>query len=240
MIKDYFVQLEQSTDAENRRVILNLLERDSSAKVIDIGCGVGDFTVEIGKKIGTPELYGVDILEECAEQAEQKGVKVCLANLNEPLPIDDEAFDVAHANIVIEHICRTDIFVKEIYRILRYRGYAVISAPNLAGIHNIVSLILGLQPPTAFVSDEIELGNPLSPSYRGKRSSNPNYQGHKRIFTYGTLKELFEYHGFKVERIVGVGYYPFPVNIARILSRIDPRHGAYLTMKVRKEVGGKG
>lgn len=57
---------------------------------------------------------------------------------------------------------------------------------------------------------------------------------HFRIFTYETMKELFGYHGFKVEKIVGVGYHPFPNVIGRFLSRIDKKHAAYLTTKVRK------
>jgi hypothetical protein len=60
------------------------------------------------------------------------------------------------------------------------------------------------------------------------------YPAHRRIPTHRGLKELFTYHGFKVEKIVGAGFYLFPMPVARILSRIDPRHAAYLTMKVRK------
>ena len=112
-------QLNKSIGAENRRVIMDFLERDKLAKAIDLGCGEGNFTKELGKRIGTTELYGVDILEVHAERAKQNGVKVCLADLNHPLPIKDDTFDVVHANQVIEHICRTDTFVKEIHRILR-------------------------------------------------------------------------------------------------------------------------
>ena len=237
MIKDFLLQLNKSTDAENKRVILSLLERDSSAKIIDLGCQYGDITKELGKRIGSTQLYGVDIIEETIQQAEKNGVKVYRGDLNNPLPINDEAFDVVHASQVIEHIYRTDTFVKEIYRILRWGGYAVITTPNLAALHNMLPLILGMQPISADVSNEIHVGNRFSPYHGVKRKSE--FIHHLRVFTYSALKELFEYHGFKVERIVGVGYYPFPVNIARILSRIDPRHGAYLTMKVRKKVGGK-
>lgn len=115
----------------------------------------------------------------------------------------------------------------------------MISTPNLAGLESIASLLLGLQPPTANISDETDVGNPFSPYYKSKRSSDPNYQGHRRLFTYRALKELFEYHGFEVGKIIGVGYYPFPIKIARTVSRIDPRHAACLTMKVKKKVGGK-
>lgn len=69
-------------------------------------------------------------------------------------------FDLVHANQVIEHLYETDLFIKEIYRILKKGGYAIISTPNLAGLHNIVSLILGKQPFPAHVSNEIVLGTP--------------------------------------------------------------------------------
>lgn len=233
-LKGFLLQIYESTASERRRIMLNLLEKDSSAKLVDLGCMDGNFTKELGKRIGTTELYGVDIVEGYIQQADRNGVKVYLADLNDLLPIDGEAFDVVHGSEVIEHICKTDTFVREIYRILRPGGYAVISTPNLAALHHIFSLILGLQPIGADVSDEIHhVGNPLSPYHGIRREANPPQ--HLRLFTSGSLKELFEYHGFKVERIAGVGYYPFPVNIARILSTIDPRHAVYLTMKVRKE-----
>lgn len=55
-----------------------------------------------------------------------------------------------------------------------------------------------------------------------------------RIFTQKALKELFEYHGFKVERMIGVGYHPFPLLVARFLTVIDGKHSVAITMKVRK------
>ena len=50
------------------------------------------------------------------------------------------------------------------------------------------------------------------------------------------LKELLEAHNFKVEKILGAGYYPLPGRLARILSKIDKRHAAFLTIKVRKQL----
>lgn len=117
MIKEFFRQLGPSADTENKKVILNLLEEDSSAKVVDLGCSDGSFTKEVGKRIGSTKLYGIDIRKDAAQQAERKGVKVCRADFNRPLPIKDETFDVVHANQVIEHVCRTDIFIKEIHHI---------------------------------------------------------------------------------------------------------------------------
>ena len=122
---------------------------------------------------------------------------------------------------------------KEINRVLRPGGCALVSTPNLAAWHIIASLFLGWQPFVANLSDEINIGNPLWPSYK-KKAAGGKYPVHRRIPTYRGIRELFEYHGFAVENLIGVGYYPFPTIVARLLSRIDPRHAVYLTMKIRK------
>lgn len=235
MLKKLLNKLHQATDFENRRVILDLLESDKFAKVLDCGCGEGNFTLELGKRIGAANLYGIEIADEFRGLPEERGVTVYIADLNGALPIDDESFDVVVASQVIEHIYRTDGFVREIHRVLKPGGYAVMSTPNLASHHNIFFLLLGLQPFPAKVSDEVaSLGNRFDPEYKVKRDRNYPAHSHLRLFTASALKELFQYHGFKVEKISGVGYYPFPNSVARIAAHIDPRHAVYLTTKIRK------
>lgn len=51
-----------------------------------------------------------------------------------------------------------------------------------------------------------------------------------RIFSYQALKEIFEVHGFKVESILGAGYFPLP----SVLAKIDKMHAKWLTIKIRK------
>jgi SAM-dependent methyltransferase len=139
---------------------------------------------------------------------------------------------VVHANQVIEHLVETDLFVKEIYRILKPGGYVVISTPNLASLHNLISLMLGKQPFAAHVSNEVIPGNPFDPR-KGTRHLSRELS-HLRIFTHESLKDLFEYYGFKVETLIGVGFYPFPHPISSFLARPDKTHSVYITIKVRK------
>lgn len=219
--------------SENSRNLLNLLEPAKSAKVLDMGCGDGSLTRQIGEKIGSAELFGIEVEDELARLCEPNGVKVYRADLNETLPLGSESFDVVVSNQVLEHLWRTDLFVKEVHRVLKPRGYAIISTPNLATWHNMLCIILGYQLFATGISDEINVGNPLSPEYKLKTWGGL-HAAHRRVFTYTGLKELFEYHGFKVETISGVGYFPFPTKVARFLSRLDPKHSMYLTIKVKK------
>jgi len=50
-----------------------------------------------------------------------------------------------------------------------------------------------------------------------------------RVPSFYTLIALFEHYGFKVERIVGVGYL-----LVDFLARVDPKHARFLTIKIRK------
>jgi len=227
------LSLFHDVDHENRRTILDMVERGDKSKIIDFGCGGGKFTKRIARKVETDNIYGVEFFDEAVQLAQKANITVYRADLNGSLPIEDETFDFVHANQVIEHLSETDVFIKEIYRILKIGGYAIISTPNLASLHNIISLISGKQPFTAHISNEVILGNSLDPKH-GMEHRNKG-EIHLRIFTYSSLKELFEHHGFKIEVIKGVGYYPFPSIISRYISCIDKKHAVYLTMKIRKE-----
>lgn len=234
-MKELLLKLQEVTAAENRRVIIDLLEPDKSAMYLDLGCNDGRFTPERGRRIGTNKLYGVEIDKKLALQAEQIGIKVTFADLNRPLPIESESFDVVCANQVLEHIYSTDCFVREIHRVLKPGGYTVISVPNLAAAHNITFLIFGQQPIGASMSDELaDVGNPFGPMHGVKREVVPFAHAHLRLPTPKALRELFQYHGFEIERLIRVGYYPFPVVIARLLCHLDPVHSVYVTIKARK------
>jgi len=232
-LRERLKKIHQAGDRTSRQVILDLLEPNVSCRLLDLGCDDGRFTLELGRKIGTSDLHGVDMVDESLQLCEAKRIKTYRANLNEPLPLDSESFDMVHANYIMEHVYNTDLFVKEIHRVLRRQGYTVISVPNLAAWHNILCLFLGWQPFPASLSDEIDIGNPLHGFYK-TCATRSKYPSHQRIPTYRGLKELLLYHGFSTEKIAGAGYYPLWGMASRLVSRLDPRHSAYLIVKSRK------
>jgi len=220
----------QTHSLEYRKVFLSLLEKDTNAKLLDLGCGNGEITVRLEEAIGTKSAHGIDIRVAQVEEANAKGVNAIVADLNKPLPFQSESFDVICSSDIIEHVYNTDLFLREAHRILSRSGYIVVSTSNLAASHCIYYLIRGWQPPAVEVSDEIKI---VAPGQLGK-SVGLNVAGHYRIFTLRALKEMMEYHEFKVEKDVGVGYYPFPIKMARVLSAIDKKHAAYICVKARK------
>jgi len=192
---------------------------------LDCGCNNGEFTVEVAKRIRSCKVYGIEINKEACEIAKRKEIKVYNEDLNIKFPIRSSTMDVIIANQVIEHLHDTDTFVKEIYRILKPKGYSIISTNNLAAWHNISALLLGKQPFPSDICSDPSIGK-LFALWAG----DAGFFSHLRIFTYYGLRELFEYYSFKVEKIVGVGHYIFP----KFLCLVDKKHTAYLTIKVRK------
>ena len=168
----------------------------------------------------------MELLEEHADVARARGIDVRRADLDNGLPFEDHAFDVVHANQVIEHVRRTDTFLREIRRVLAPGGLTCISTNNLSSWHNVFSLVLGLQPMPMHVSDETIVGNPLNP-LDGQPHSDIG-RTHLRLFTGRALTELCELHGLESLSVRCAGYYPLPPPLARPLVRLDPTHGAFL------------
>ena len=232
----YLYEIFRASERRNKERILELCPPLRDARLLDLGCNDGAFTVELAAQVGAAESHGIEFVEPLAELASGRGVHVVSSNLNERFPYDDESFDVVHSNQVIEHLEKTDAFAKEIHRVLKPSGYAVISTNNLASWHNIFSLVLGMQPMPCHVSDEVIVGNRFDPR-RGEEHPEKGFT-HLRVFSYRALADLLELHGFAIDELVTSGYYPFQPRIADVLCRIDRRHGAFLIARARRSAGG--
>jgi ubiquinone/menaquinone biosynthesis C-methylase UbiE len=128
------------------RAFFNMLSCNPQAKVIDLGCGSGTFSSLVKQKICCEKIWGVDLHDGGLDMARQKGVLVTKSDLNIRLPLEMNSFDVVVSNQVIEHLFYPIRFMKEIYRILKPGGYAVVSTENLASWDNIAALIFGNTP----------------------------------------------------------------------------------------------
>ncbi len=232
MFKKYLFALIENSYTQNSENIVNMLERQADAKILDLGCDDGAGVGVLANKIGTKNMYGIEIVEERAEIARKAGVRVYNEDLNKTLSLDNDFFDVVYSNQVIEHLYDTDSFISEIYRILKPNGYAIISTENLASWHNIFALLFGFQPfSMSNYSAKGNIGNPFA-LWDGSnaQSLNPTSWQHNRLFSYYALKDIFKKYGFQIEKIQTSGYYP----LWGKLSRLDPIHGHWIAVKIRK------
>ena len=167
-----------------KKAVLSFIEEDKEALILDLGCGdYQRLTKKIREKIGTRHVpHGIDINIGGAS----KDMMTSRGDLNEPFPIGDLRFDVIIASQIIEHLWNIDGFLREIKKYLKPTGYAVISTPNLASLHNRIFLALGKQPPVLQDGD----------MYPEKEKP-----GHLRALTANELLKLLRFHGFKIESI---------------------------------------
>jgi SAM-dependent methyltransferase len=232
MLKSMFHKMRSRAVKDYEQSILDSLEfSHDPVSLLDCGCDDGNWTQKLAEHLDNCCLSGIEIVEDRRYLAIDRGIDARAGDLNQSFPFSNAAFDIVHANQVIEHLADTDTFIKEIYRVLKPGGYAVICTENLASWHNIFALVWGWQPfSLANVCEtKFQVGNPLA-IHAGESTFYPKSWQHLRVFAYRGLQEIFTEHGFQVDKYVGSGYYPLP-NWA---SKIDPRHAAFLTIKVRK------
>jgi methionine biosynthesis protein MetW len=222
----YLYRVFRATEEDNRRAILAALDPRAGARLLDLGTSDGEFTMRVAARLGAASVQGIELIGEHAAAARSHGIDVRQADLDEGLPFEDGAFDVVHANQVIEHVRRTDTFLRETRRVLAPGGLACISTNNLSSWHNVFSLVLGLQPMPMHVSDEAIVGNPLNPL--DGRPHPDLGRTHLRLFTARALTELCAVHGLKRVSMRTAGYYPLPPLAGRLAARVDPTHSAFL------------
>lgn len=71
-------------------------------------------------------MSGIEFNKEKARKAESLGIKVFSSDLNRTFPLGEDYFDIIFSHFVIEHIFDVDNFVREIRRVLRLGGCAII------------------------------------------------------------------------------------------------------------------
>ena len=212
--------------------ILDLLEPEANGKLLDLGCGPGVYTLMFASRLAAKEVIGLDVDTDALIEASSRGIQVVHSDLDSALPFPDNSFGVVIATQVIEHLHHPDKFADEVSRVLAPGGYAIIATENLASWHNIVALALGYQPFTDNVSEILRIGNPFMRNYMKK----PHFDMlHVKVFTLFSLVEFLQVHGLFVNEIRTDGYPLAPASLARLLSRVDPRHARYLIVKARKD-----
>lgn len=109
------------------RYLLRRFNMKKGDKILDAGCGRGDFTK--GFKDLDLRAYGLDI--EDAKSELLKGIEVKYADIEkDKFPFASNTLDFVFSKSVIEHLKIPDNFIKEIYRVLKPGGRAIIMTPD--------------------------------------------------------------------------------------------------------------
>jgi len=102
------------------------LKQKGGGTFLDIGCGIGYFTIPAAKILSNGEAIGIDILEEMLEHARERaeGIKNIEFRLSKEyeFPIEDKTIDYAMLSNVLHEIEDKKKYVNEIKRVLKQKG----------------------------------------------------------------------------------------------------------------------
>jgi 2-polyprenyl-3-methyl-5-hydroxy-6-metoxy-1,4-benzoquinol methylase len=102
------------------------LDLPKDIKILDLGCGTGSFLKDI-IALGYTNVYGADMAPEDFMLPKVKFVK---ANFNEKFPFKDNEFDIVFSLEVIEHLENPWHYMDEMQRIIKSKGYLIMTTPN--------------------------------------------------------------------------------------------------------------
>jgi len=183
-------------DKTEKWLVFSML-RSRKGKALDLGCGTGNYTVELYKR--GFDVIGFDASEKMLEIARRKlpDVKFIKGDAYK-LPFPDESFDVVLSVTMFEFIHQPEKVVNEIYRILKPGGEALIGTMNGKSLWFIFKRIKSIFVETA---------------YR-----------YARFYTPQELETLLKDSGFIEVESAGViflpSFWPFP----SLAERIDKRY----------------
>ncbi|MDO8610809.1 MAG: class I SAM-dependent methyltransferase, partial [bacterium] len=225
-IRSYLLNLIETASQENEKNIFNFIPKIKACSYLDLGCNDGRKSILWARKANSHKTMGIEIVKIQANKARKRGIIVYESDLNNKLPINSDSVDIITTNQVIEHLNDTDLFLSEIFRILKKNGVLILSTENLASWHNVFSLFCGFQPfSMSNFSIKGNIGNPFSLWKTKKLNEDRHSWLHKRLFSYYGLIDLLKKHGFNIVDVKTIGYYPFPNFLSHFLSHIDKIHG---------------
>lgn len=171
--------------------------KDVKGKVLDAGCGAGDFVEALNFYRPDLELYGIDISNKAIKIAKER-VKIAkfIVGSVEKLPFKNNSFDAVLSFDVIEHVEFPQKALAEAYRVLKPKGVFHGFIPTEANIDTLEGLILKF----GWKAKEI-------------------YGAHPQHYTTLQVKTIFEKNKFKIvdlkwadhlfQQLVEIGYFSF-------------------------------
>lgn len=207
----------REVDATLARLIEREVARHGPVRaLLDVGCWDGEHTERYARSLNC-KAYGIEVFDEPASRATARGVSVERVDLEtQTFPWADGSMDVVVCNQVFEHLKNVWTPMSEIARVLRPGGWLAISVPNLGSLHNRLMLAFGQQPTSI-------------------RTLGPHVRG----YAFGEFRRFVSLGGaFEIERVMGVGFYPFPIGIAGPFAALWPGASHTTVVLARRRDGG--
>lgn len=166
-----------------RRDIQSLIPA-SVRNVLDVGCSVGTLGAAIKEKSGGAQVFGIELSEQMAEEANARLDKVFQGDVAEVIrsgQLDGFKFDAIIFADILEHLIDPWTVLREIKKHLNPKGIIVASIPNIRNLDTIFNLVVK--------------------GYWPYRERGIHDATHLRFFTKKNIIELFEAADLSVSNI---------------------------------------
>jgi ubiquinone/menaquinone biosynthesis C-methylase UbiE len=205
---DFFHQVAAKRRKDAVVNFVKQLASDDSKKILDCGCGAG-IIMEAILGLGH-DVVGIDLSEEMLKVA-REALHDYNPNLKvgsvESLFFQDEIFDICLCIGVLQYLEDDEPALRELARVLKPGGHAIISIPNIARVTTLFDPFYYLRRLPHFIIYRIlrikKRDKSLTSRDIGKNTTFRN----KRYY-YGQLNRLYKRYGLDVSYVVPIGYGP--------------------------------
>ena len=181
--------------------VARLLPDLNGQRVLEVGCGRGDFCIWLAGQYKEASVTGVDFSEAAIATAQKRAtLSNCAARFKvedaEALSFDDTSFDYVISCECMEHVPHPERMAQEIRRVLRPGGQFILTTENYFN----GMMLQWLKTWT--------LGTPFD--------SGSGVQPHENFFLFWRVRKILERGGLKVEKMESNHYQWL------LLPRTDP------------------
>jgi SAM-dependent methyltransferase len=198
----------------SKQIVRDLVIRNG--KVLDVAGGTGKHLKFFDLEAERNRLFLVDFSSEAVAAARLKGIEAQRCDLErEPIPHDDESFDLVLAQEIVEHLADCGHLLRESHRVLKKGGYLYLTTPNLAGLIDRIFLLRGKKP-LAMAWDKT----------------------HVQIYLFEEIEAQLQECGFEIARSTTQdAYVCFRKHFLRLpgIARLNRRWGQHIMILARKE-----
>jgi len=206
----------------------------SPQRILDVGCGDGVFSVELGRISKAREIFGVDISTNAVKEAINRNIKAKIFDTDEGnLPFDSDYFDFVFCGSLIECVFDPDHLLEELCRVLSRNGHLIITFPNICAWGSRLAVLLGFHPYYDLVSRRYDVGKLCIPVTKYKSGS----KGFVRLYTPNSFAQLASMYGAKIIKFRGARESTMPAFMSfvdRLLSKIPSFAFQVICLAVKK------
>jgi len=209
-MRNNYKGIEINTAKNIHEVVFQLMNKDESAKVVDIPSGYGAFVLRL-KDNGFKDVVAIDI--ENILKIEHD--KFSTGDMTKNLPMENNSVDTLVCIDGIEHINKQFKFINEVSRVLKVGGELIISTPNISSLRSRWRWLM--------TGHHNKCKSPLD-------ENNPNPLHHIGMISFPEIRYLLHTNGFSITNVTTNRIKP----ISWIYTVFLPFSFLYTTLTYRK------